>query len=303
MPRRHLLVLGLLVAVALTGCVDRSVQRDRITEYLNAGYEDRGVGCPFPVHAEATEGIAGVSGAHGFAVGGTGVVYVAFADRLETRTTDWGKGLTRGLDGAAEATRIAAGGGVVAVARDAGTNWTLTTYTPGLDPVANRTLGPDLGGLAVDGNGTVYVVDSPDEPGHEITVYDPAVPRLGEIDLEQIDERVHDLDTCDDRLLAVTGPATGTVAVFEADGTRVAADLVTPAAQVGVGHDLVFASGHLEGRQKLTVATVDGTGLLQLNNSQGRDYGSFEVAHGLVYNLRQDAILARPIPDYLTRPS
>lgn len=303
MPRRHLLVLGLLVLVALTGCVDRSVQRDEITEYLNAGYEERGIGCPYPVHEEATEGIAGVSGAHGFAVGSNGVVYVAFADRLETRATDWSTGLTWDLDGTAETSRIAAGPDVVAVARDAGANWTLTTYTPGLDPVANRTLGPHVGGLAVDANGTVYVVDNPEEPGHEITVYDPALPRLGEIDLEHIDERVHDLDTCDGRLF-VAMPDRG-VAVYEADGQLAApfsrAD--GPSGDVAVGHDLVFAAGGQQGVHRLTVETVDGTGLLQLNNSRGRPYGSFEIAHGLVYNLRQGALLARPIPDFLTRPS
>lgn len=303
MPPRHLLVLGLLVAVALTGCVDRSVQRDAITEYLNAGYEDRGLGCPFPVHAEATEGIAGVSGAHGFAVGGTGVVYVAFADRLETRTVDWETGPTRDLDGTAEATRVVAGPDAVVVARRSGSSWSLATYDPDLTPIANRTLGADLGGLAVDANGTVLVVDDPDPADHEITRYGRDLTRRGEVDLADLDAPVRDLDTCDDRLFAVAGPATGTVAAFGADGRLAARDVAAPAVRVGVGHDLVLASGQREGQQKLTVATVDGTGLLQLNNSRGRSYGTFEVAHGLVYNLRQDAILARPIPDFLTRPS
>lgn len=304
MRPRHLLVLALLAATVAAGCVDRSVRRDAITEYLNAGYEDRAVGCPFPVAEEAEEGIAGLSGAHGFAVAPSGVVHVAYADRLETVTRSWHQGATEPLDGAAEATRIAAGPDAVAVARTLGANRTLTAFDPDLEPVANRTLPSPPGGLAVDADGTILVVDAPDGDDPRLTRYDRELVPQGEVDLVGLDGPVRDLAVCGDRLFAAVGsPSGGHVAVLEADGTPVARDAPGPAERVGVGHELVFAAGQREALRQLTVTTVDGTQLLQLNNTQDRPYGTFRVAHGLVYNLRQDALLARPIPDFLTRPS
>lgn len=313
MARRHLLAVALLVVVALTGCVERSVGKGAVTAYLNAGTTERAVGCPFAVHEEATEGIVGLQdGFVDFTVGPEGRIYVLYSGRVDVIAPGFTDRIaTWDLSGpAAWGDDLLAGRDRIYLARShAGNSWIEARTLDGTVEI-NRSMPDTVWEWGRTGSGDL--VASTALNGSRTLVLDADLERRARLDLSRPDRGdLTDLGACRDRLVAAwyDGPqeSHGLVEMLHVDGTPTGVRFSLPetAQSLAVGQELIFVQGHdpETRRWSLTIHTLDGTRLVRLANDEGRGYGDFVVAHDLVYNWRNGALLARPLADYLTRPS
>lgn len=304
-------MVGLLVlSTALAGCTQPTVDKPAVTAYLNDDPTSKAPGCPFPVDEAAHEGIVDAPDAVDLAVTGDGRLLLAEQGRIVvvssnyTRVSSWPLATSQG------AVRIDAGPDLVAaIAGTTGDRAEVTTFRPDGTRIASRNISAAWAvGVAVHRD-RVYVAHDPAPNGSDLTVLFANLTLDRRIDLGHPSDRLHRFDVCRDRVLwSGGGPPQGTDTVVRTvglDGSDpgVVARYDSVARRLTVGQDLVFVSGGLAPRWTLHVAVLDGTDLVSLSNDKEESYGAFAVAHDLVYNLRGDAVLVRPLADFLTRPS
>lgn len=311
--RAPVAVLTLLVlAPALAGCANPGVDKTAVTDFLNGDVDARAPGCPFPVADDVEEGIVEADQAVDLAVTPDGRILLAEADRVGVVSTNYTRLEPWPLPRTAAGVRIAAGERLVAVVQSTGEgNATLTTFNATGSEIASRnaSIAWDAG-LAVH-DGRVLVVDDAQPGGTDVALLGPDLAVEERIDLRPETEWVQRIGVCGDRIFWVggNGPAPGAsgtlhVASIEGEDLGTRGEVPYPS-RLGVGQDLLFVAGGADegGEERLTVTTVEGDRLVDLRNVRDREYGTFEVAHSLVYNLRGGVVLVRPLPDFLTRPS
>lgn len=308
------LLVALLLAVALAGCTDRSVQKDAVTAFLNSDVDAKAVDCRFPSR-DVEEGIVGAPRAVDFSVGPAGRIYVLYTDRLEVVGTDWEVTATWDLPDAGtytvETLNVHAGPDWVAVSGFPvdGADRGVVTWTPEGQELARRVL-ENVRGFASTPDGDVVA-------RHDggTTVLTRALEVVRTFDVDARGTGVRDVARCGDTYYWLdsvdhdASEVSSRVLLTDANGTTtdVWTGFIEPW-HLAAGHGMVvIPDASSGGTVRLKVFTADGTELVSLSRDDGTGYGRFDVAHGLVYNLRGDgshrAILARPIADFLTGPN
>lgn len=312
MHRASTVLLVVVLAPALAGCANPGVDKSAVTGFLNSDLAARAVGCPFPVAEDVEEGIVEADRAVDLAVTADGRILLAEADRVGVVSANYTRQGSWPLPRSAAGVRIAAGERLVAVVQSIGEgNATLTTFDATGSRIASRNFSIAWdAGLAVH-DGRVLVVDDAAPGGRDVALLGSDLTVQERIDLKPEAERVQRIGVCGDRIFWVGGNgattgASGTLHVASMEGEDLGALGEVPyPSRLGVGQDLLFLAGGADegGEERLTVTTVEGTRLVDLRNVRDREYGTFQVAHSLVYNLRGGVVLVRPLADFLTRPS
>lgn len=304
---RRAAILALVLAAALAGCVSPDVDKSAITDYLNAGTTDRAIDCPFLADDAAKEGIVDAPEARDLAVTPDARLLLAEPDRIRVVSTNYTTVDTWPLPTSTPDVRVDAGSDLVAAIQDRGVGKArVTTFQLDGTQVASRNVSANWqAGLSVHDGQIALLSDRAGGASFVDLAENLTVQRR--VDLREPASAVRDLADCDRTTYALTGVGSGADVALRAfdpeTGNASTTATVDHARHLAVGQELALVAGGDGAKRYLRVLTLDGDKLLRIDNAEGRSYGRFAVAHDLVYNLRGDTVLVRPVADFLTRPS
>lgn len=312
-------ILALLAAPAVAGCIVGPDQDDALSAYLASDVGARGEDCPFQPDPDVKPGGTELPpGAHDIDVAPDGTVFVVYVD--EVIVLDPGLDFQASWDlpevGPSRGMSVAAGAGEVAVAHfpvredhdpDDYEGRGVIVYDRQGRRQATWEVEQVRGMMADVPDGELVVLHDRGRDKTDATFLTPDLTVRRGFTVPDQGTGIRDGDRCRDRYLWLdswdhdVGGGSSRVVVTDGEGRTVHEwGSGREPTRTTVGHDLMVVPYSLLEGAVLQVFDTDGNMLLE-RQTDGR-FGLFDLSHGMVYRLGDGNLTGRPIPSFLRDP-